>query len=67
MCVCVCVQGGSRDERRDGTREEEWKLMVWEKRMEVLKSNRGRNVAPSVVITQNISTVIFRILQYLLI
>lgn len=41
VCVCVCVASKAKrrsgDERRGGTREAEVKLMVWEKRMEVLE------------------------------
>lgn len=46
MCV-LKAKGRSRDERRDGTRETELKLMVWETRMEVWESSRGRNVVLS--------------------
>lgn len=35
------AKGDRRDERGDGKREAESKLMVWEKMMEVVKSNNS--------------------------
>lgn len=42
MCVLLASKAKrSGDERRGGTGEAELKLMVWEKRMEVLEDSRG--------------------------
>lgn len=52
MCVCVCLlkaskaQGRSGDERREGTKEAELKLMVWEKDG-VIGGQQRRNVVLS--------------------